>query len=339
MTCPGNSPGEGYSEREIIALLARRFRPGGDAVVAGIGDDAAVLRVPGDPEMFQIVTTDLLVEGIHFDRRYMSLEDIGYKALAVNLSDIAAMGADPQAAFGCLGLPPGFSKGDADSLVDGVAAACEESGAALAGGDTVGAHQLVIGFTVLGRTTGRPLMRSGARPGDDVWHSGGLGLSEAGFQLLSRGLDCPGELAAAHRRPRAQLELGRWLQREGIASACIDLSDSLSKCALQLAGASDAGLELDFQGYEFHPALREAIADPLRELGGHDTLAGFVLASSEDYQLLFTAAAEFRERITAEAPGEPRLLGVVPERPAGCRFRDERGTSHELNEIGWEHPR
>ena len=158
MTCPGNSPGKGYTEREIIALLARRFGQAGDAVVTGIGDDAAVLRVPGDPEGFQIVTTDLLIEGIHFDRRYMSLGDIGYKALAVNLSDIAAMGADPQAAFGCLGLPPGFSKGDADSLLDGVAEACGQSGASLAGGDTVGAHQLVIGFTVLGETKGLSLI-------------------------------------------------------------------------------------------------------------------------------------------------------------------------------------
>jgi thiamine-monophosphate kinase len=338
MAGPGNGPGEGYTEREIIARLARRFGQAGAGVSTGIGDDAAVLELPGSAGRFQVVTTDLLVEGIHFDRRYMSPADIGYKALAVNLSDIAAMGAVPTAAFGCLGLPGGFAKADADALIDGVEQACRESGVSLAGGDTVGAHALLIGFTVLGIVEGKPLLRSGAQPGDLVWHSGSLGLSEAGRMLLSAGGDCPGSLAAAHRRPAARLELGRWLQQHHLATACIDLSDSLSTCLTQLADASGTGLGISFSGYNFDGDLSRAIAGLSTDSGGQESLAEFLLRSAEDYQLLFTTGPEHRERLAGEAPAQLSCLGEICQPEQGRHVTTERGDRLELAETGWQHP-
>lgn len=338
MASPGQGREASYSEREIIALLSRRVAAHGNVVSTGIGDDAAVLKLPGTSGLSQVVTTDLLVEGIHFDRRYMGPADIGYKALAVNLSDIAAMGAEPAAAFGCLGLPPGFTKADADALLDGVAAACEDGGVSLAGGDTVAAHQLLIGFTVLGTVAGAPLLRSGARPGDLLWHSGSLGLSEAGRLLLASGQPCPEEMSTAHLRPRAQLELGRWLQQQGLATACIDLSDSLSQCLLQLAEASGVGLELDFRDYAFHSGLSDAVARLSTTGGTQAGLSGFLLAAAEDYQLLFTTDPGKRQFLMDNASVPVSLLGTVAEKDTGLYFTDERGNRTGLDESGWKHP-
>lgn len=329
MERPSRRPAAGYTERDIIARLRQRFRADQSKVTTGIGDDAAVLPFPGAPGLSQVVTADLLIEGMHFDRRYMGPGDIGYKALAVNLSDIAAMGAVPVAAFGCLGLPAGMRKVEVNQLLDGVAAACNESGITLAGGDTVAAHQLLIGFTVLGTVSGKPLLRSGAKPGDLIWHSGSLGLSTAGWNLLSAGAECPPELAQAHRRPQAQLALGHWLQQEQLASACIDLSDSLSQCLLQLAEASEVGLELDFQEYAFHPALTD---------GPRATRAQLALAAAEDYQLLFTSRPKHRATIREHAPAEVACLGVVTDMEAGRWVIDERGVLRRLKETGWRHP-
>jgi len=255
-----------FGEAEIIRQVAQRFAGLSHGVQVGIGDDAAVLDI--EEPISQLLTTDTLIEGVHFDLRYMSLADVGYKALAVNLSDINAMGGESSVALGTLGVPRGATVEDIDALLDGIADAlplCRDAGqqCSLIGGDTVAAPQWIIGFTVVGQVTGQPLLRSGARVGDEVWHSGELGLSGVGLQVLQQTVGpAPARpavetatvvmcrpyaatTAQAHVRPTPPLALGPWLQRSGLATAAQDLSDSLSQVALQLARASGMAIELD----------------------------------------------------------------------------------------------
>ena len=353
------------SESGIISRIAARFPAAAGRVVVGIGDDAAVIHT-GDladtarrlNTVDQVVTTDLLVEGVHFDLGYMSPADAGYKALAANISDIAAMGAEPVLVFGNLGVPRRAKPADLDALLDGVAGALP-AGAVLAGGDTVAAPQWVIGFTVIGEVRGKALLRSGARPGDLVWHSGGLGLSQTGFHLLWSGdrvADDYTPALAAHRRPVPRLELARFLHGEGLATACLDLSDSLAQCLLLLAEASGAGLSLDFSRYPFDPVV-EGYCRKLRrwKAGGpaafslpgrcspdgrarrYACLAEYVLASAEDFQLLFTAPPSATARLLAASPVPLTRLGTVVDPGEGCHYRGEDGRTRELTRLGFEH--
>lgn len=336
-------------------------------LLVGIGDDAAVLSSGGRPDTARrlnsgnlVVTTDLLVEDVHFTRRYMSLGDIGYKALAVSLSDIAAMGGKPAWVFGNLGVPRGTSVAAIDELLDGIAAAAEPSGVVLAGGDTVAAPQWIIGFTVMGEVAGMPLVRSGAQSGDLVWHSGVLGLSQVGLNRLWAG-DTGNETGeqeatVAHKRPVARVELGAFLQAEGLASACLDLSDSLAQCLLLLATASDVGLALDFDNYAFAPAVagfRQGLrrwtaggaaafsvprrCNPDGKPGRFTSLAEYVLASAEDFELLFTAPPAATARLLAGSPLPLTRLGTVVAAGEGCHYRAEDGRTRELTRVGFDH--
>ncbi len=362
-------PSEPVSTTEalIIDSLRRRFAASDPRLAVGISDDCAVLRLDNDTALAGcalnardwLVTTDLLVEGVHFDRRWLSLADAGYKALAVNLSDIAAMGGTAVFAFGCLAVPPETSGADVDALLDGVAQAAAESGVILAGGDTVRGPQWAVGFTVLGEApAGEPLLRSGAQPGDVLWHTGALGLSSIGLALLCAGEAGAAEPAAlnAHRQPRAQLEAGRWLREQGRVTACLDTSDSLAQCVLQLARASQTGLLLDFARYRFNPALAAFAAAHKPWRGGgprafnlppryqldrkaarYHSLAEYLLASAEDYQLLFTTPPQVREADFAGCPAQVQRLGYVVPAEEGCFYRGEDGRTLMLGELGWQH--
>jgi len=383
-----DDPVPGLSESGVIARLRQRFSSADRRLLVGMGDDAAVLRFGDAPASGLklnsadiVVTCDLAIEGVHFSLRYMSLADVGYKTLAMNLSDLAAMGALPAFAFGCLGLPRGVTAAQVDALLDGVDEAARLGGIALAGGDTVAAPQWVIGFTLLGELRGRPLKRAGARPGDILWHSGKLGLSQVGLHELwaghvpvadaddlpDSGSDehvgstySPPATAAirAHCRPVPQLELGRWLQRHELASACLDLSDSLSQCLLLLAEASGVGLALNFATYPFAEELREfalahvertgaagagcsfrvpARMEPAGRGTSYRSLAEFLLASAEDFQLLFAAPPSATARLLRETPAPLTRLGTVADSAEGCQYRDEAGALHPLTPSGFEH--
>lgn len=361
MGSAGEKDGGGrLTEAEIIGRAARRFASRAEILETGIGDDAAVLSpLPGD-KLRQLVTCDLLVEGVHFERRLLSMEDIGYKALAVSVSDIAAMGGRATFAFGSLGIPADATAAEVDALLDGVEQAVGEHDVLLAGGDTVAAPQWIIGFTVLGSLEGTPLLRGGARAGDTIWHSGQLGLSQVGLGLLWSGdADTSGAVErvaiAAHRRPAARQELGQYLQRTSAASACLDLSDSLAQCLLQLADAAGVGLEVDFRDYAVSPVVSEfcsrqprwaagssaafiqpARYDPAGREQHYHSLAEFLLASAEDYELLLTVPSA-AEQLLAASPLPLVRLGVVTEAERGRRYLDERGGEHELRPVGFAH--
>ena len=294
----------------------------------GPGDDAAVLsRPPGEV----CVTVDAVVEGVHFRRALGPLGDVGHKALAVNLSDLAAMGARPRWALVALGVPRGFSLREARALGAGFGALARKTGVALIGGNVTRAPGLSLTVTV-GGEVGRKgaLPRSGARPGNVVWVSGTLGDARLGLSLLERRSgaesrrlrDRPRLRAAAvdrQRRPWPRLELG--LALAGIASSCIDLSDGLAQDAGHLATASKVALHLAADVLPCSPALIAAVPDPVER-------ARFAAAGGEDYELLFTAPRARRSalehlarrlRLPLVAIGEVRSgrgvhLGGVPTR-------------------------
>jgi thiamine-monophosphate kinase len=353
------------TEAEIIARAMRGFASKDQRVMTGIGDDAAVLRGAFGPHAKDavagerlVVTTDMLIEGVHFDLRFMTMADLGYKALMVNLSDVAAMGGRPAYAFAILGVPPSAATDDIDSLLEGVREAAAAGDTRLVGGDTTRAPQWLLGFTVIGELAGQPLLRSGARPGDHIWHSGSLGLSQVGLHRLWADEKATEHVAAtaAHRRPQARLELGAFLRSNGLVTSCLDLSDSLSQCLIQLASASRIGLELDFGGYPFDPELRAfrrqlrawpaggpgafrlpARYRPERKPARFHGLAEFVLASAEDYQLLFTAPPAAADMLSRAAPEPVTRLGTALPARRGRKYRDEHGQTHELLPIGFEH--
>jgi thiamine-monophosphate kinase len=364
---PASCKDSTLSEAGVIEAIAQRFAYRDPRVLVGLGDDAAVVRLgelAGSAKRLNaanlVYTTDLLIETVHFSLRYMSLADVGYKALAVNLSDIAAMGAAPCFALGNLGIPYGARGSQVRELLDGVAQAAQLCGVELIGGDTVAAPQWVVGFMVVGEVPGPPLLRRGARPGDIVWHTGGLGLSQTGLHLLWGGVaDAPEALRLAHARPAPQLAFAQSLQRGGLATAALDLSDSLAQCALLLAQASGVGLLLDFTSYAVNPlvrgftelhssvaragAVRITIPAKLNPGGKRlvfASLADYVLASAEDYQLLFTSAPEATAAVFKTAAGcgvTVTRLGRVVDAAESVGYYDELGRHRELLPVGFEH--
>ena len=256
---------------------------------AGPGDDTAVLpRLRGET----CVTVDAVVEGAHFRRRSSRLEDVGHKALAVNLSDLGSMGATPRWALVALGVPRGFSLADARRLGVGFGALARATATALVGGNVTAAPGLALTITVGGEVpAGRALLRSRARPGDEVWVSGTLGDARLGLALLERprGPEARrlrgtsrGVRASIDRlqRPTPRLALGRALV--GIASACIDLSDGLAQDAGHVAAASRVALHLDARALPASAAVAAAWPEARARVRA-------MAAGGEDYELLFTA--------------------------------------------------
>lgn len=266
----------------LIASLAARL-PRGEATLIGIGDDAAVLAVP-DGRV--VATTDLLLEGRHFRRDWSGPADIGGKAAARNLADVAAMGADPVGVLVALAAPATESLAWAQQVVDGIAAECAAAGAAVAGGDLAGSETVMIAITALGHLAGRsPVTRAGARPGDVLAVAGVLGYSAAGLALLAAGLAEPAGLVAAHRRPRPPYQAGPEAAVLG-ATSMIDISDGLVADAGHVAQASGVCIDIDTGLLPAPPELAAAAA----ALGsGRPTgPLGWVLTGGEDHALAAT---------------------------------------------------
>ena len=212
-------------ERALIEHIRRRLPASPSSLVIGPGDDAAVLTPTRGA--LQVLTTDAVIEGIHFDRRFSSLSDIGYKALAVNLSDIVAMGATPEFALLSLILPDGFTIADLDALLDGVLEMSAMARTTIAGGNiSRSPGPLIVDVTATGSVRPRRILtRSGGSPGDSIYVSGLIGGAAAGLEALKSGagLDPSGAMAAAirrHQRPEPRLRLGMLLGRNRAASAC-----------------------------------------------------------------------------------------------------------------------
>ena len=324
-------------ERGLIARLRDRLPPPGPDILVGIGDDAAAVRWGGET---LLLTTDTLLEGVHFRRSTATLRDIGAKAIAVNVSDIAAMGGEPRYALLALALPPSLAVAEVDELYAGFLDMARQHGVTLVGGDTCAAPGgVVLSVTLVGRVTGAPLRRSGARPGDAILVTGTLGASAAGLAVLERG--CGGlppavveAVVRAHRVPTPRVAESRLIQGSGWATAMIDLSDGLVTDLGHIATESRVGARIDVHVLPVSEATR-AVAGAF----GVDPL-GWALSGGEDYELLFTAvpdrATELARAVAARTGTPVHRIGEVQPRDEGVRFLDQGGRLRAV-EPGFDH--
>lgn len=276
------------SERGLIDHIRRRLPAAPPSLIVAPGDDAAV-AIP-ERGAFQVLTTDAVVEGIHFDRRFSSLADAGYRAMAVNASDIAAMGATPALALLSFLLPATTSLADIDALLDGILEMAATAKVAIAGGNlSRSPGPLVVDVTMTGHVRPRRILtRAGGRAGQALYLTGTIGAAAAGLGWLKDHPDGRGGEAGAmadcvrrHRRPEPRLRVGALLGRTRTASACMDLSDGLADAVRQIAEASGTGATIDAASLPVDPAARDWFASK-----GRDPVTA-ALEGGDDYELLF----------------------------------------------------
>ncbi len=277
----------------LIARLHEKIaRRGG--VQLGIGDDAAVLAPLTSP----VVTCDALVEGVHFRRDWTKPHSLGWKAMAVNVSDIAAMGGLPVAAFVSLGLPPDCSVEWVVELYRGMELAAATYNFTIAGGDTVKSGEMLLNVTLIGAAP-QPVLRSGAAPGDLLFVTGTLGDSAAGLEIMLASelqVASPGRefLLARHHEPTPRLyEMQAALQVEGAVRAALDLSDGLAGDAAHIARRSNVTLEIETALLPISDGCRDLAAAVQRDV------LEYALAGGEDYELLLCVAPDEADAVIA----------------------------------------
>ncbi len=311
----------------------RRATPRGRGVRIGIGDDAAWLECR---DRTFLVTSDLLIEGIHFNLKWTSFYALGYKTLAVNLSDIAAMGGSPAYLILSLGIPIDFRAEDVEEFYRGIRALASRSGVALVGGDTSRSGRFFINACVVGHSPHRPVTRGGAKAGDNLYVTGTLGDSALGMKLLKeKGIRAGNRkhayLVARHRFPSPRLTAGTVLAREGIARAMIDLSDGLTQDLAHLCKASGVGAVIWEEALPLSRAYRAA-AEKKGLL--------YALTGGEDYELLFSLRRRDQNRLEKirrrlEVP-VARIGMCVPSRE-GITVINRHGRARTLSTTGYDH--
>lgn len=322
--------------------LIDRIRPGclirPEGVVTPIGDDAAVFTTP--ERRLNLLTTDLMVERVHFLRNTISGIDLGHKSLAVNLSDIAAMGGTARDAYVSIAIPPDCSIGYVEDIYAGMRTLASEYDVNILGGDTTRSKtDLIINLAVTGLAEADALLlRSSAQPGDAVLSTGYLGDSRAGLHLILNRtkLETPGfkALLTAHLRPRPHLHQGHFLARQKGVHAAIDVSDGLSSDLNHVVTASRCGARLFADQIPLSAELREFCTrfemDPV----------SFALAGGEDYTLLCTADAGTVDAIVHRFEKRFKLpLFVIGEMTgtAGIDLVTTDGESTRIDSTGWDH--
>ena len=319
------------AEKTLIAQIRRLAKSGTHpAVLAGIGDDCAVLRLghAGKP-IDALVTTDFSLEGVHFRRDWHPAESMGHRCLARGLSDIAAMGGEPVAAFLSLALPRALPQSWVGRFTGGLLALAKQYGVTLAGGDTAESPNGILADIVLLGTAprGKAVLRSGAQPGDRVYVTGTLGGSAAAVWRMMRKpkLKLNPRDYPRHFLPQPRIEIGRILREKGLASAMIDTSDGLSTDLAHICEESGVGAEVQAEAIP-----RASVGKPLQEVELKLALHG-----GEDYELLFTA---FRnKRIPSRIAGVPiTQIGHIT-RGRKIFLVNQGGIRSELKPQGWEH--
>ncbi|MEN6411969.1 MAG: thiamine-phosphate kinase [Veillonellales bacterium] len=319
----------------LIQLLKEDTIADPSSVVVGIGDDAAVLLPT--PHQLQLITADMLVENVHFALHTTTPWQLGYKAIGVSLSDIAAMGGRPHHAVVSIALSPETPAEVVLNIYQGMKEICHQFGVNIVGGDTVSSPGgMVINVTVLGEVEpGNLLRRSGAQVGDLVVVTGNLGNSGAGLELLSRPdweeYEFAWPLVTAHLTPSPQVKTGQMLAAFG-ATSMDDISDGLASEANEIASASGVGMRLYSRQIPLSKEIREAAV--LLEKSALD----FALYGGEDFQLLFTIDKDHFKQIPAEEPDVPlTVIGEVVERGEGIQLINEHGDAVVLEPGGYNH--
>lgn len=324
----------------LIERIATRVHLQHAASVKGIGDDAAVIDPQG---LYQVITTDMLVEGVHFDLSYMPLKHLGYKAVVVNVSDICAMNALPRQITVSLALSNRFSVEALDELYAGMLLAAKNYGVDIVGGDTCSSNSgLVISITAIGTAKKEDIVyRSGAKDNDLLVVSGDLGGAYMGLQILERekavftGTGAQPDLAGhdyileRQLKPEARLDIVDLLKKlEVKPTSMIDISDGLASEAIHLARHSSLGVRIYDEKIPIDPSTYQTARD--FELDP-STCA---LNGGEDYELLFTVSQGDYDRIK----GNPNLtvIGHMTDKNSGYALIDKQGGQHELRAQGWD---
>ena len=311
------------TEKSLIAGIRRRARRTKN-IALGIGDDCAILRVPASHEI--LVTTDFSLEGVHFRREWHSPEIVGRRCLVRGLSDIAAMGGEPVAAFLSLALPRSVRKSWVDRFLNGLLHLAREFDVTLAGGDTAeSSGKILADIVVVGSAPrGKVLRRDGARPGHGVFVTGSLGGSAATLRLLRAGRKLRRKDYPEHFHPTPRIKSGRFLLEKKLASSMIDISDGLSTDLTHICEESHVGAEIDASLIP-----RSKIGRPGREVD-----LKFALHGGDDYELLFTAS---------EGKRVPESIAGVRITRIGTITRNRQILIHTGGKVsllrpeGWQH--
>lgn len=307
------------NEFDVVRRLSGLLPPAPDEVVVPIGDDCAVVKIGGES---WAAASDMLVEGRHF-KGWATPEDVGYKAVAVNASDVAAMGGTPRFVLVSGAAPdPETALG----LFAGVAEACREFGLYPLGGDTTSADAIAVDVAILGELGAPPVLRSGARPGHLLAVTGELGASAAGLLALEGGVDGFGRLKERLLRPRPRVGVGLAAARLGVG-AMIDLSDGLASDVRHVCAASGVGCAVDLDRLPVSDDTREFAASLGRDPGA------LAAGGGEDYELLISAPERVLEDLAEAVEVPVTVVGEVTL--SGIAFRRGNGTVEDLS--GWDH--
>lgn len=324
----------------LIDHLTKSFELKKDSTVKGIGDDAAVLNA-GNKKV--LVSTDMLLEGIHFDLSYTPLKHLGYKSVQVNLSDIYAMNGTPEQITVSIGVSSKFPLEAIEELYEGIYIACEKYGVDLIGGDTTSSKQgLVISVTVLGYADEQDIAyRNGAEEGDLICVSGDLGGAYVGLQLLEReklvylenpnvqpDLEGKDYIVERQLKPEARRDVIDLLKSRGIKpTSMIDVSDGLASEILHLCKQSNKGCNL----YEEKIPIDPMTYETAREFNLDPTVCA--LSGGEDYELLFTIKQADYDKIKHDV--DVSIIGYITEASAGCHLVSKSGHVHPITAQGW----
>ncbi|MBK8228696.1 MAG: thiamine-phosphate kinase [Flavobacteriales bacterium] len=337
---PSRTELSALGEFGLIERIASRIRLHNTSSIKGIGDDAAVIDPQG---LHQVVTTDMLLEGVHFDLGYASLRHLGYKAVVVNLSDVYAMNAEPRQVTVALGLSNRFPVEAVDELYAGMLLACKNYGVDLVGGDTSSSRSgLVIGITAIGSAKPEELVyRNGAKENDLLVVSGDLGGAYMGLQVLEREKAVFTETGAqpeltGHEyilerqlKPEARKDIIALLRKLGVRpTSMIDISDGLASESIHIALSSGLGVKIYDEKIPIDPATYQTA----RDFNLDPTTCA--LNGGEDYELLFTIAQADYEKVK----GNPSLtvVGHMTDEASGHQLVDKQGGQHELRAQGWD---
>jgi len=312
----------------LIDLLTKMVGGGDERLLIGIGDDAAAWQ--GD-DSIQLASVDSFIEGVHFTPETTPWPEVGGKALAANLSDIAAMGGIPRYALVSLALPDNSQVEDIAALYNGMLKFAKQYGVTIIGGDISRAPLVAISITILGSNpTKNVLTRSSAQAGDIVAVTGNLGAAAAGMEIVKSqrhlGKEAENRLEDAFLHPTPRIAEGLLLVEQGVKTA-IDISDGLVADLGQICKASQVAARIEVERVPIEPAVKTAFKAKALELA---------LSGGEDYELLFTASAEIVAKVKKAASVPVTTIGEIVA-GKGVSLVDKQGKPFKLSKAGWEH--
>ena len=297
-----------FSEIDVLKTLKKKFKPKSGDLFLGIGDDCAAIRTGGNKLL--LLSTDSLVEDVHFSRSYFKPREIAKKSVAVAISDIASMGGNPKFILLTIGFPKCSKQELMDELLEGIKASCTLYGVELIGGNITGSEKLFLDVTVIGEITEDKIVeRSGSKPGDSVFVTGTLGDSALGLKLI-RAEEKGEDIINSHKIPEARVEMGKKLSEKKLASSMIDISDGLLIDIGRITTEQNLGARIYTESIPLSDSYLRLIPDY------EEDLFKLALTGGEDYELLFTSPPEFRDKLKViEKSMKVRIteIGVVTD--------------------------